>query len=213
MVKITYYLDVVSSWCHYVEPAWKKLGDTFGDALTQTWEVALIPEQALPQTAEEEDGYYRRSGIITRQQKMLNSAWVDPKLKEYLAPNLVALACRELGAKGDAVRLAIAHAAMIEGKKAGDWAVSVAAATTACDFDADTILAKAQSSEIEAMARASTDTFHGLGINQRPAFLLESEIEDRAMFSGLIHYAPLEATIKAMIDDVTAYRSWAAHNE
>ncbi|MGB0373188.1 MAG: DsbA family oxidoreductase [Opitutales bacterium] len=211
MVKITYYLDVVSSWCHYFEPVWERLGKTFGNQLERRWEITLIPESGLPKSAEEEDGYYRRSGVITRQQTMLNSGWVDPSLKEYLAPNLVPLACRELGAVGDAVRLAIAQAGMIEGQRVGDWEVSAEVASKASGISMETILEKAQSPEIEAMARASTAKFHDLGINQRPAFFLESEIEDRAVFSGLIHAEPLEATIRAMISDAEAYRSWHAH--
>ncbi|MEM7674125.1 MAG: DsbA family protein [Verrucomicrobiota bacterium] len=211
MVKITYYLDVVSSWCYYFEPVWESLAETFGDKLEREWEITLIPEEGLPESAEEEDSYYRRSGIITRQQQMLNSSWVDPSLKEYLAPNLVSLACRALGVTGDTVRLEIARGAMVDGLKVGDWEVSAEIAAKASGLTSEMILKKARSPEIERIARSSTARFNAFGVNQRPAFFLESEIEDRAIFSGLIQAEPLVATINAMISDAEAYRSWSAH--
>ena len=143
MVKITYYLDVISSWCHYFEPVWNELAESFGDKLERRWEITLIPESGLPNSREEEDGYYRRSGVITRQQTMPSSAWVDPNLKEYLAPNLVPLACRALGVSGDAVRLAIAKAGMIDGKQVGDWKISANIASEVSGLPASEILQKA----------------------------------------------------------------------
>ena len=53
--------------------------------------------------------------------------------------------------------------------------------------------------------------FHALQVNQRPTFLLENAIGDRAVFSGLATAAPLAATIEAMLSDAAAYASHAAH--
>ncbi|MEM8868572.1 MAG: disulfide bond formation protein DsbA [Verrucomicrobiota bacterium] len=211
MVKVTYFLDVVSSWCRYVEPVWKSLIEDYGTAVAFDWEVALIPKAGLPGSAEEEDGYYRRSGVMTKQPVMLNSAWVEPELDSYLAPNLVPVACRELGVAGDVVRLAIADAAMVDGLKVGQLEVSAKVAASVCDFSVEAILEKASSVEVEALVQASTELFHSFGLNQRPAFYLESVIEDRAIFSGLIQKEPLEVTLRAMIEDVKSYRAWAAH--
>ena len=61
-----------------------------------------------------EEWFYRRSGTIVRSPDMLRAEWMEPGIKEYFAPNGVAVAARDLGAKGDAVRLALAHAAMRE---------------------------------------------------------------------------------------------------
>lgn len=211
MVKITYYLDVVSSWCHYVEPVWDFLKEEYAAEVTFDWRIALIPSEGLPESTFEEDGYYRRSGVITRQTQMLNSAWVDPTLKEYLAPNVVAVAAKELGFKGDEVRRAIAHAAMIEGKQVGQFEVSAEVAAQASGLDKEDILALSQSELVEEEVRGDTRAFNSFGINQRPAFHLVSEIQDQAIFSGIIHLGPLQATLDAMIEDVTAYRSWDAH--
>ena len=40
---------------------------------------------------------------------------------------------------------------------------------------------------------------------------LQSSIGDRAIFSGLVHYEPLAATIDAMLEDVAGYDSYFAH--
>ena len=50
-----------------------------------------------------------------------------------------------------------------------------------------------------------------LKVTQRPTFVLENNIGDRAVLSGLVQVAPLAATIDAMLDDAAAYASHAAH--
>jgi hypothetical protein len=42
--------------------------------------------------------------------------------------------------------------------------------------------------------------------------LLQDDIDDRAVFSGLVTAAPLIATIEAMLADTAAYASYAAHH-
>ena len=142
---------------------------------------------------------------------MLNSGWFEPGLKEYLAPNLVAEAAKEFGATDDRVRLAIAHAALRDGRKVGRWEEAAAVAADAAGLDAAALLKKAKSPEVEARARATTAEFHSLQVNQRPTFLLENSIGDRAVFSGLATAAPLAAAIDAMLNDAAAYASHAAH--
>ena len=143
---------------------------------------------------------------------MLNSGWFEPDLKEYPAPNMIAEAARDFGVTDDRVRLAIAEAAVREGQKVGRWEVAAAVAAKAVDLDAKALLAKAKSPEIEKRARATTSEFHALQVNQRPTFLLENNIGDRAVFSGLVKAAPIAAAIDAMLDDAAAYASHAAHH-
>jgi predicted DsbA family dithiol-disulfide isomerase len=116
-----------------------------------------------------------------------------------------------MGATGDTVRLAIAHAAVREGRKVGrlDEAVSVAAA--AGRLDPAALREKATSPEVAAAVEASTAAFHAHQISQRPAFVLQDPIGDKAVFSGLIGLAPLAATIEAMLADTAAYASYRAH--
>jgi predicted DsbA family dithiol-disulfide isomerase len=116
-----------------------------------------------------------------------------------------------MGAVDDRVRLAIANAAMREGQKIGRWEVAVAVAVKAAGLDAVKLLALAQSSKIAAKTQATTAEFDSLQINQRPAFLIENSIGDRAVFSGIAKPEPLTATIDAMLTDEAAYTSWKSH--
>jgi len=50
-----------------------------------------------------------------------------------------------------------------------------------------------------------------LQVTQRPAFVLENNIGDRAVFSGLVKAGPIASTIDKMLDDAAAYASHAAH--
>src|SRR5258706_15379434 len=120
-VKITYYLEVTSSWCHWAEPAWAELKQRYAGRVEFGWKIAQMPPEAYPVSRAQCDWFYRRSGMIMRSPYMLNSGWFDPDIKGYLVPNLVTEAARELGATDDRVRLAIARAAVIDGRKVGRW--------------------------------------------------------------------------------------------
>ncbi|HKI71962.1 MAG TPA: DsbA family protein, partial [Verrucomicrobiae bacterium] len=141
----------------------------------------------------------------------LNSDWFESELKPYLAPNFVAEAAKDFNVADDCVRLAIANAALREGRKVGRWEEAAAVAANAAGLDVTALLKKAKSPEIEARARATTAEFHALQVTQRPTFLLENNIGDRAVFSGLVVAAPLAAAIDAMLNDAAAYASHAAH--
>lgn len=211
-VKITYFTEVTSSWCYWFEPAWAELQARFKDQVSFDWKIALLDAAALPTNREQLEWFYRRSGTITRSPFMLNSGWYDPALNEYLAPNCIAEAAKDLGINGDAVRLEIARAGLREGEKIGEWKVSLLAALRAAsNLDCDRLNSLAKSEVIEARIRASTAEFHALKMTQRPAFLIENRIGDRAAISGVIEVEAIAAMIKAMLADATAYASHAAH--
>lgn len=210
-VRLTYYLDVVSSWCYWAEPTWTELKLRYAKAPVEfDWAIALLDESGMSKSKAQADWFYRRSGTIVRSPFMLNSGWLTHS-KEYLPPNCVAEAAKDFGVADDRVRLALMEAAMREGQQVGDWDVSVAVAAKAAPLDAAALLKKAQSPEIEQRVRKATTEFHSLKVMQRPTFVLESNIGDRAVFSGLIKLAPVAATIDAMLDDAVAYASHAAH--
>ena len=71
--------------------------------------------------------------------------------------------------------------------------------------------ARAESPEVQARVRASTAEFHALQVTQRPTFVIDDPIGDRAVFSGLVTLEPLAATIDAMLADTAAYTTHAAH--
>jgi predicted DsbA family dithiol-disulfide isomerase len=142
---------------------------------------------------------------------MLNSGWFEPEIKTYLMPNLVAEAARDLGVTDDRARLAIANAAVREGKKVGRLEVAVQVVSEATRLDKAKLTERAKSAEIANRCEATTKEFHALQVTQRPTFLIENGIGDRAVFSGVARIEPLAAAIEAMLEDEGAYASWAAH--
>src|SRR5262252_1140556 len=116
-VKITYYLEVISSWCYWAEPAWSELKRRYAGDVEFEWKIAQMPAAAYPISREQCDWFYRRSGSVLRSPFMLNSGWWEPEIKEYLVPNYIAEAAKNCGITDDGVRLALAHAALREGKK------------------------------------------------------------------------------------------------
>ena len=210
-MKITYYLEVTSSWCYWAEPAWAELKQRYAGTAEFEWKISQIPVEAYPQSKAQCEWFYRRSGTIVRSPFMLNPDWLEPDIKQYLAPNLIAEAAKDLKVTDDRVRLALAHAALREGKKVGRWEVAVEIAAAAGGLDSEALLKRAKSAKIEARVRATTAEFHALQVTQRPTFLLENKIGDRAVFSGLAKAEPIIAAVDTMLADAAAYASHAAH--
>lgn len=211
-VRVTYYLEVVSSWCYWVEPSWAAVKRRFADQVEFTWKVALMDSSGLPATREQAEWFYRRSGTLMRSPFMLNPGWFEPGRSEYHAANAIAEAAKDLGVTDDRVRLALAHAALRDGRRVGQWDIAAEIGAQAAGADAGSLLTRAQSLEIQARLRASTAEFHSLQVTQRPAFLIEDSIGDRAVFSGIVATEPLIASIEAMLHDTAGYTAYAAHH-
>ena len=213
-MKITYYLEVLSSWCTWVEPTWDALKERYGGRVEFEWKIALMSPGDFPASQAQCDWYYRRSGgTVMRSPFMLNSGWFEAERKGvYNVPNLVAEAGRDFGFDGDEMRRALAHAAVREGRNVGDMATAVAVAAKAGKLDPKKLRAKAESAAVKARIEASTREFFAHQINQRPAFVLTDAIGDKAVFSGLVRLEPLAATIDAMLADTAAYAAHAAHH-
>ena len=210
-ITVTDYLDVVSSWCFWSEPTWAELKRGYEGRVEFQWKIALMDPSGLPTSREQEQWFYRRSGMMMRSPFMLNTDWYDASLKEWLAPNSVAEAAKDFGVTDDRVRLALAQAALRQGKKVSDWSVCAEVAASAGNLDKKKLLDAAQSPAVEKRIRASAAEFHSFQITQRPAFLIDTEIGDRAIFSGVVKLEPLAATIDSMLEDTTAYAAHKAH--
>jgi predicted DsbA family dithiol-disulfide isomerase len=210
-VRVTQYLEVISSWCHWAEPAWAELKRRYAGRVAFDWKIAQMPREAYPQSQAQCDWFYHRSGTIMRSPYKLSSNWFDPQQIQMLVPNLVAEAARTLGATDDTVRLAIQQAGVLEGRKVGRWEVCVEVAAAAGKLDPAKLLAAAKSDQTAARVKQTTAEFDALLVDQRPTFLIEDDIGDRAVLSGLVKIEPLAATIDAMLADCAAYASWKAH--
>jgi predicted DsbA family dithiol-disulfide isomerase len=211
LITVTDYLDVISSWCFWSEPTWAELKKRYEGRVEFRWKIALMDPGGLPTSREQVQWFYRRSGMMMRSPFMLNTDWYDPSLPEWLAPNCVAEAARDFGFSNDQIRLALAHGALREGKKIGEWEVAAEIGAAAGRIDKKKLLERARSPEIEKRIRASTSEFHSLQITQRPAFVVDTAIGDRAVFSGVVKFEPLAATLDSMLDDAATYEAHKAH--
>ena len=210
-LKITYYLDVASSWCFLAEPAWAALKERYKGRVDCDWKIALMDATSLPTSREQLGWFYRRSGMMMRSPFMLRTEWLEPGAAEYPVRNFVAEAARDLGVTDDRVRLALGVAVLRDGKAADKWDVAAEIGAQAGGLDHGKLLEHARAPAVEARVRASTADFHELKVTQRPTFVIDSEIGDRAVFSGFAKLPPLVAVVDAMLEDIAAYESHAAH--
>jgi predicted DsbA family dithiol-disulfide isomerase len=213
-MKVTYFVEILSSWCVWVEPTWAELKARYAPrGVTFEWKIALMNPGDFPVSRAQCDWFYRRSGgTVMHSPFMLNSGWFEVERQgNYRAPNLVAEAGKEFGFTGDELRIALANAALREGRKIGDLAEAIAVGANATKIDATKLRAAAESAAVKARVEASTAEFFAHQINQRPAFVLTDAIGDKAVFSGLVRSEPLAATIDAMMSDTAAYAAHEAH--
>jgi predicted DsbA family dithiol-disulfide isomerase len=211
-MKVTYYLEVSSSWCYWVEPMWAELKQRYSGRAEFAWKIAQMKPADYPVSRAQCDWYYRRSGMVMRSPFMLNSGWFEPVTDERIAAaNLVAEAARDFGCEGDEIRLALSHAGLREGRPILQMDVAVQIAAQAGRIDARKLREAAESGAVQARVAASTKEFFAHQVTQRPTFLLEDKIGDKAVFSGLVRIEPVAATIEAMLADTAAYAAHAAH--
>ena len=210
-LKITNYLDVISSWCFWAEPMWTELKERYDGRVTFEWKIALMDESGMPKSRAQIEWYYRRSSMLMRAPYTLNPDWFEPGVTEYLAPNAIAEAAKDLGINDDTVRVALATAGLREGRKTGQWDIAAEIGAATSGIEKDKLLKRAKSKQIEKRIRATTAEFHAMQVNQRPTFVIDSSTTgDRAVFAGFAKIEPLEATIDAMLEDIDFYEQHAS---
>ena len=211
-MKITYFLEVISSLCYWAEPTWKLRRERYTGRVEFEWKIALMRREDYPVSREQCDWFYRRSGMIVQSPFMLNSGWLEPYRDElFPAASYVAEAGKDFGFTGDALRLALSHAADREGLKVASMEPAINVAIQATGLDGAKLRARAESPEVAARIAASTAEFFSHRIDQRPAFVITDGIGDKAVFSGLVRSEPLIATLDAMLADTAAYGAHRAH--
>src|SRR2546429_9192882 len=104
-VTVIDYLEVVSSWCFWSEPTWAELKKRYEGRVKFQWKIALMDPDGLPTSREQEQWFYRRSGMMMRSPFMLNTDWYDASLPEWLSQNLLASWGRGFGFFDDSVCL------------------------------------------------------------------------------------------------------------
>ncbi len=88
-----------------------------------------------------------------------------------------------------------------DGRKVGDLATSVEIAASATDLDPVKLRTAADSDAVRERVAASTQRFFDHQLDQRPSFIIESEIGDKAIFSGLWKSDPLMSILDSILDD------------
>ena len=210
-ITLTNYLEVISSWCFWATPMWAELQQRYAGRVDFQWKIALMDASGFPKSIEQCEWFYRRSGIMMRSPVMLKPGWFKQDLQECLEPNLIAEAARDLGVGDDRVWLALLKATVLDGVQTGDFETAATIAAKAGALDKTKLLERARSPEIEKRIRATTAEFHAMQVSQRPTFVIDSEIGDRAIFSGFAKIEPIATTLDAMLDDIVSYQAYRAH--
>jgi predicted DsbA family dithiol-disulfide isomerase len=47
-MRITYYVEILSSWCHWVEPVWNELKIRYAGRVEFEWKIALMNPGDFP---------------------------------------------------------------------------------------------------------------------------------------------------------------------
>jgi predicted DsbA family dithiol-disulfide isomerase len=98
-----------------------------------------------------------------------------------------------------------------EGQAVGEWDMAAEVGAKAAGLKIKELLERAQSPAIEKRVREETADYHRLQVTQRPTFVFDSEIGDRAILSGFAKVEPLAAALDSMIEDCAAYESHGVH--
>ncbi|TAM92736.1 disulfide bond formation protein DsbA [bacterium] len=213
-MQITYYLDVLSSWCLIADDAVARIRSEHGARIDFAWRIAILSGGGpMGNTRALEAWYYRRTEAATG--ISFDPAWLEDPQTATLAANLAAEAARALGCDDDRVRLALARAAMRDGRPVGEHDVAVEVAAAAGNLDSKALAEKMRDPAVIARIYESTADFKALGahgVDQRPTFVIRSAIGDTAILSGVYRYEPLAAVVTAMLNDEDAYATFAANN-
>ena len=172
-ITLTYYLEILSSWCHWAEPAWTDLKARYAGRVQFEWKIALMNPGDFPVSRAQCDWFYRRSGTIMRSPYMLNSAGSNRNARP--------LPCAQPGCRGrPRSRLHRRPAATCtdpcrrpaKGGRSATWRRRSPWLPRPSGWIRRKLRARAESAGVRARVDASTAEFHAHQITQRPAFVL-----------------------------------------
>jgi predicted DsbA family dithiol-disulfide isomerase len=206
-MRLLFYLDVLSLWCAYAEESLQELLPAWEGRLAFDWRIALIRgREPLGYRREEQAWFYRRAAYVTG--KALNPTWLAGPETGTLYANLACEAARRLGHGGHEVRRALMRAAMVDGQPTAEAEVAAAVAAAASGLGVDEVLAAMADPGTLDRVEATTAELASLGARLRPAFLVENDIGDRVLLSGVWSPAPIEAALAALAADEERYRTF-----
>jgi len=209
-VKLTYFVDVLSSWCLIAENALDRVRGEFRDQLDYEWRIASLRDE-LDYTREMLEFYYRRTKAVTG--TMLNSVWLEGRADGPKWADLAAEAARGLGCVDDRVRLALARGAMEDGLHMSKRDVCVETASKAGGLKVADLERAMDDPQTAARIKASSDAFAAYNVPVRPTFVVSNSIGDVYVLSGCWRYELLAQTIRDAISDAGVYAKFMSENK
>jgi len=211
-IGIVHYFDVLSSWSLISQAALDAVTAEFADAVSVDWRVGLFNDGArLGESAERWAWYYARIEAMTG--VALNPAWRDSDDDSTFVPNAVAVAARRLGAGGDAVRLALARGAMLDGRKVQQREIALDVAVEASGLDRGALSAALDDPSTHAELARTTREYKALPVNVLPVFLISNPLGDTALFSGYFQPQTLLTAVGEAVETMRRYDGYMARLE
>ncbi|MBV8244366.1 MAG: DsbA family protein [Candidatus Eremiobacteraeota bacterium] len=209
MVHVTYYMDVLSSWCFIAEDAVDAVRREFGDKLRLDWRIAQLNDGGpIDATVEKQFWWYRRTNHVTGTQ--LNAAWREGLNDSTFEPNLVAEAARTLGIVDDSVRRALSNAGLREGRHVQHRYISVQIASQVTGIPVERFGTAIGDYKTLERLMESTIAFRALPVEMVPTFVISNDVGDRAVLSGLYGVEALAGVIREMEHASARYEEFMA---
>ena len=206
-IKLTYYLDVLSSWCLIAEDALARVRAEFGDRIDYEWKIAALRDP-LNYTPDQLRWYYARTNSVTGVR--LNPIWLESTADGTKWANVAAEGARALGCTDDRVRLALARGAMVDGKRMSQRDIAVATAAAAGGVRPEDLARAMDDPQTAARIRATSDEFAAYRADVRPTFVIRSAIADMSVLSGCWRHDVLTAAMRGLLEDQDKYDEFVA---
>jgi predicted DsbA family dithiol-disulfide isomerase len=207
-MNLTYYYDVCSMWCAMGDAVLVAINKRYGSRVPIVRKIALINDgEPMAAGLEQEKWYYDRCDFVTG--RRFNHNWIEKSGQTTWAPNAVIQAAESLG-YGDAVREILKTEGLMEGRPILRLEVALELAAKASGISQSELQHAVNDEKTANAIKTSTAEFGLLPGNQRPTFLLRSNIEDTVLLSGIYRPEPVFAAIEAMISDEDAYERFRA---
>jgi predicted DsbA family dithiol-disulfide isomerase len=208
---LTYYVDILSSWCYVVEGPLAKLREKLGDRLAYEWRIAyLFGGGPMGYTPELGAWQYRRLESISGVK--INPGWRDSSEDTTWHADVAAEAARGLGITDDRVRLALTRAAFVEGKHLARREVVIEVAAAAASVSAATLEKEMADARTVTRLHESTASYKALGLEVQPALVFSNDIGDKAVLSGLFRYETMASCADEMLAAADGYAAYGAAN-
>lgn len=210
-MQLTYFFDVCSMWCALADEVLTEIQQRYGARVPITRKIALINDGApMADGLDQENWYYQRCETTTG--RRFDHRWIEKRGQSTWLPNALIYAAEQLG-QGSKVHEALKTASLTRGEPILRRDIALQLAVSGSGLSWTELEAALDDPVTSRSISASTAEFHSFAVNQRPTFVVRSEIEDTTIFSGIYRAEPILAAIDAMIADENAYARFAGAHD